>query len=253
MASSPNYYSPQFTSKEGILHVSIDNKWKKKWIILSCSSLIIYKKKYKRKVPKLIYDLTKAIAITSPIITEQESHPMPPKIPFFRGFAIRFNGMATQTIFAAFAFSHLDCLQWVQSIRLNTNSIQQLISISPSSNSDCHRPCGYGIHSLNVLSPPPESIPSSHNNQRRHNLTYPEIPVSYFCNPKSFDKTNQLIDKVRVIESIERQEDIKPEQIPIRSSSMCDLSQPKVEYDPLQESENLIAIPLPPPYNPNYD
>ena len=257
MASSINYCTPQFTCKEGLLHIYVNNRWKKKWIILSGSSLVIYKKKSKESVPKFVFDLTKAIAISSPLAVEPECPSLPPKIPFFRGFAIRFNETANKKIFAAFAFSHQDCLQWVQSVRFNTNSTQQAFSIS-----FLGMPTGFGQHELignetNDTRPSTsESISSIHSSNSIEDLTHPDLSLQYRSNsPNNANLGNyhqpdlQSID----IESSNREAGIyKTKCIHMRSCSMSNLSQLRIDCELFVESNN-GTIPLPPPYNPSYN
>ena len=258
MASSLNYLNnPHFTCKEGILHVLIDNKWKKKWIILSGSSIIIYKKKSKVKVPKLIFDLKKAIAISSPLVVEPECPPIPPKVPVFRGFAIRFNELATQKIFAAFAFSHPDCLQWVHCVRFNTNSTQQMGNIPNPTLPDRSRHClSYGDES-NHLYPTSEAHSIIDNHRKMTNLTYPSVTI----NPRSSNRTPvENKNKIELLRSKDlellkpEEEIIKYRQLRVRSSSLMELSQLKLESECLLESKNIqTELSPPPPYNPSYN
>ena len=237
MASSLSCCSPRFTCKEGVLHVLIENKWKKKWIILSGSSLIIYKKKSKVRIPKLIFDLKKAIAISSPLVLDPECPPIPPKIPVFRGFAIRFNELAAQKIFAAFAFSHQDCLQWVQCVRFNTNSTQQMLTIQvPTSLDGSHNYISYGKEPKRLYSAA-GGLPLIETPGKMVDIHYPSATMGVSNPGKPLAEL------------------VQERQLLIRSSSLTEINQlKKTEYECLVETKNIKnGLPPPPPYNPNYN
>lgn len=256
MASSIKYYTPQFTCKEGFLHIFINDRWKKKLIVLNGSSLVIYKKKSKESVPKSVFDLTKAIAISSPLAVEPECPFLPPKIPYFRGFSIRFNETANKKIFAAFAFSHQDCLQWVQSVRFNTNSTQLFSKSFPVKST------GFDHHELIENEPNDtrtsisNSISSIHSSKNSENLAEPNLTLQYytnFPNETDIDNFNQSNFQPIDIESSNYEADIyKTKCIQLRSCSMSDISERRIDCELFVESNN-ETIPLPPPYNPSYD
>ena len=258
MASSLDYSNPRFTCKEGILHVLIKNRWKKKWIILSGSSLIIYKKKSKVRAPKFIFDLKKAIAISSPLDVGSECAPIPLKIPLFRGFGIRFNELAAQKIFAAFAFSHPECLQWVQSVRFNTNSTQQMVTIPTPTLLDRSRTfVSYGDEPKRLCSTA-EALTLIGTQGEITTFTYPSVTMHVCFSDKTPLESRDQIEvlpsnDLEVIKSDE--EIIQNRQLRVRSSSLIEISQlKKIEYECLFESKNIQKeLPLPPPYNPNYN
>ena len=252
MASSVLVYSSNFTSKEGILHISFGDKWKKKWLILNGSSLIVYKNKSKERIPKLVFDLTKAIAISCPLVVEPECPSLPPKIPVIRGFAIRFNQFSDHRIFSAFAYSHFECLQWVQCLRINTNSSQQMSLSTAIQYDQPFQTSSYGNE---------PDIPSAQVS-RNSKLSLGNEPVHY---PSFTIQKKDAEDPIyfqdycmmrnKDLESIEGNKKEKPiRQSIVRSSSLIELSPQRVETEILMEKFSQQAVfPVPPPYNPNYN